>query len=253
MNVLKSKSNISLHPLWIAVLLFLFSPGVSFSQTKIIISFGDSVTEGCGNEVSTCGVTCRPGDDCYDYEDSLQSLLTAHAYDFTVNNFGKGGETTSDALSYPYRFDSVLNSPCNEDAEYILIMEGTNDLLHYANGLDVKYNLGVMIDKSRARGLIPLLATIPPDPEPGHEYKNIPLMNEYIKELAAEKDVLLVDLYEALYLDWPVYTEPRACYSDLTHPNRSGFDAMGTVWYESLVDLLPPKNLSWLKLLLSAP
>lgn len=242
--------------LCLAVVFAVIFPGIGFSQTKIIIGFGDSVTEGCGNEVSTsgCGLTCRPGDDCYDYEDKLQSLLTQHAYDFIVNNFGQGGETTADALGYPYRFDSVLSNSCNADAEYILIMEGTNDLLHEADGLDVKFNLGVMIDKSRVRGLIPLLATIPPDPEPGHEYKNIPLMNEYIRELAEEKDVTLVDLYGALSPDWNVYTDPRACYEDLTHPNKTGFDAMGTVWYEQLSGLLPPKkSFPWLKLLLGAP
>lgn len=253
MQVTTNKLSNWIWLLCFGTVLILFFPLTGFCQTKIIIGFGDSVTEGCGNEASTCGVTCRLGDDCYDYEDSLQSLLTGHAYDFTVNNYGQGGETTSDALSYPYRFDSTLSSSCNEDAEYILIMEGTNDLLHYADGLDVKYNLGVMIEKSRARGLIPLLATIPPDPEPGHEYKNIPLMNEYISDLAEETGVTLVDLYGALSPDWSVYTDPRACYEDLTHPNKSGFEAMGAVWYEKLSDLLPKRNLTWLMLLLNKP
>lgn len=248
MQVTKHILSVWMWQLCLGVVLLVFFPAIGLSQTKIIIGFGDSLTEGCGNEVSTCGVTCRPGDDCYDYEQSLQSLLTQHYYDFTINNFGQGGETTADALSDPYRFDSVLNNPCNADAEYILIVEGTNDLLHEADGLDVKFNLGVMIDKSRARGLIPLLATIPPDPE--HDYKNIPLMNEYIVALAAEKDVILVDLYSALEPDWSVYTDPRACYNDLTHPNKSGFDAMGTVWYETLSEVLPEKNMSWLMLLL---
>ncbi|MBU0944954.1 MAG: SGNH/GDSL hydrolase family protein [Proteobacteria bacterium] len=228
-------------------------PGKGFGQTKIIIGFGDSLTEGCGNEISTCGVSCRLGDDCYDYENNLQSLLDQHAYDFTVNNFGYGGETTADALSYPYRFYSVLSNACNNDAEYILIMEGTNDLLHYANGLDVKFNLGVMIDKSRERGLIPLLATIPPDPEPEHDYKDVPLMNQYIKELAEEKGVVLVDLYTALSPYWNIYTDPRACYGDLTHPNRSGFEAMGSLWYKNLSTLLPKKSLPGLMLLLDKP
>jgi acyl-CoA thioesterase I len=230
----------------------LFTTTVSADETKIIIGFGDSVTEGCGNMVSTCGVTCRPGDNCYDYEDNLESLLIQNKYEYMLTNFGWGGETTSEGIS---RLTSVIDNDCNQGAEYILIMEGTNDLLHGTMGVNVKFNLGVMIDMSREQGLKPLLATLPPDLEPGHEYKNIPLMNNYIRELAVEKNVVLVDLYNALEPDWNVYTDPRACYGDLTHPNRSGFDAMGAVWYESLTEVLPSPlgPLTWLMLLLNKP
>lgn len=232
----------------LSLLLVILFPGTGLCQTKVIIGFGDSLTEGCDVQSGDCGWITGNG-----YEKNLQSLLTGNGYNFLVTNFGRGGETTTDALQG--RFDSVLNEACNQDAEFILIMEGTNDLLHGANGLDVKWNLGIMIEKSIDRGLIPLVATIPPDFEPEHSYKNIPLMNTYIRDLVAEKvaqdkEVILVDQYAALYPYWNSYTP--GCYGDRIHPNATGFDAMGAVWYESLSELLK-RPLTWLLLLLKTP
>jgi lysophospholipase L1-like esterase len=241
-----------------------FSPSTVFGGSKIIIAFGDSLTEGCGNMDSPCGFIPRPGDITYDYEVPLQVLLSENNHDYTVINFGLGGQTTVSDLAYPYRFDSVINNDCNEDAKYILIMEGTNDLFHHVNKSAIQFNLGSMIDQSLAKGLIPLVATITPDKTPGAEYKGIPEMNTLIRQLVEEKvaegkDVILVDQYNELEPDWYAYTNPRGCYSvfdpdDQLHPNASGFSAMGTVWYESLAAIFPrPSSLSWLMLLLSTP
>ena len=205
---------------------------VALCETKTIIAFGDSLTEGCDVHLEGYG-------DCgwiggYGYQKELLTLLTQNDWDHTVNNFGRGGETTTEGVN---RLDSVLGELCNQGADYILLLEGTNDLLHGADGMNVKFNLGVMVDKSRAKGIEPLLATIPPDSEPDHSYKNIPLMNDYIRQLAVEKNIVLVDQYNALEPRWDVYTNPRGCYNDLLHPNSTGFDAMGSVWYDSLSDL----------------
>jgi lysophospholipase L1-like esterase len=118
-----------------------------------------------------------------------------------------------------------------------------------------------MIEKSLAKGLIPLLATIPPDLTPGHEHKGIPEMNALIRQLVDEKklqgkNVVLVDLYASLYPYWNVYTDPRSCYGlfnpdDQLHPNEQGTSAMGAAWYESLAPLLPQNGLPWLMLLLA--
>ncbi len=224
------------------------------TEPTVIIAYGDSLTEGCNvEEAVLCDTNIYRWLGGTGYVGNLTALLTENNYNAVVYNFGKGGETVVDSLSAPYRFDAALNALCNEGAEYILIQEGTNDLLHGANGLDVKFNLGIMIDKSRARGLTPLLATLTPDPD--HDFKGIELMNTWIRELAVEKDVVLVDQYNALAPHWDVYTNPRACYGDLLHPNATGFDAMGAVWYQSLSALLPipVRSLSWLQLLLDTP
>lgn len=227
--------------------------GLAFAQTKSIIAFGDSLTEGCDVHYfgsSVCGWNIGVS---YGYENELRLLLQENGFDeFSVYNYGWGGETTSEGVN---RLDDVLNSTCTEGAEYILIMEGTNDLLHHTGWPEVIFNLDVMVDKSRAAGIVPLLATLTPDPE--NVYKDIPLMNEKIREYAANKvpPVILVDQYNAVKPFWGVYTNPLGCYGDLIHPNPTGFDAIGTTWYKSLSEIFPkpPIYLPWLMLLLGAP
>lgn len=255
----------SVHPLCYTLVFVAaaFFPAVAYSATRVIIAFGDSLTAGCWNtevEDSSCGIVPRQDVDfeSYDYGDQLQDLLVENNYGYVIHNFGKGGETTIEGLE---RFDSVLENSCNRGAKYILIMEGTNDLLHKENKNYITFNLGVMMEKSMARGVIPLVATIPPDLTPGHEYKDIPEMNSLIRELVEEKrsdgEVYLVDQYEALHPYWEFYTDPRSCYASLPgrgddqlHPNAKGTSAMGTVWYESLSRLLP-RSMPWLMLLLA--
>ncbi|MBL4904122.1 MAG: SGNH/GDSL hydrolase family protein [Desulfocapsa sp.] len=226
---------------------FLFSclifslPAIVFADTDTIIAFGDSLTEGCDVYAGECGWE-RSG--THGYEIELEILLKKSFRNYEIHNFGRGGETAQDGM---VRIDSVMRELCNAGAEYILLLEGTNDLLHGARGTDVKYYLDVMIDKSRDHGLVPLIATIPPDPE--HAYKDIPLMNSYIRDLASEKNVPLVELYNEMYPMWNSYTP--GCYGDRTHPNSAGFQTMGEIWFESLSGLIQPKPpLTWLELLL---
>ncbi len=211
----------------------------------IIIGFGDSLTEGCDVYAGDCGWerTTQLG-----YEINLVELLQNSDRNYVVKNFGRGGETAQDGF---VRISQVMAKPCNTGAEYVLILEGTNDLLHGARGLDVKFYLGLMIDQVVAKGMVPLLATITPDADPEHRYKNIPLMNEYIRDLAEEKNVQLVELYNQMQPDWGKYTP--GCYGDLLHPNIAGFQTMGQIWFDSLAVLIPAKpdiHLTWLNLLL---
>lgn len=217
-------------------------------KSGIIIGFGDSLTEGCDVYAGQCGWE-RTGESGYEIE--LVKLLQNSDRDYIVNNFGHGGETAKDGVA---RIGQVMAEPCNEGAEYVLVLEGTNDLLHGSRGEDVKYYLALIIDQIVAKGLVPLLATLTPDAEPGHSYKDIPLMNEYIRDLAQEKNVSLVELYGQMEPDWGSYTP--GCYGDLLHPNVYGFQTIGKIWFDSLADLIPEKpkaTLTWLNLLLHSP
>lgn len=238
-NTLKSQGFIFCLSLMFAMLF----PDMGYSEGLSIIAFGDSLTEGC--DVSGYTV-CAGWMGGYNYTNNLKSLLLANGHTaVTIYNHGRGGESTWESVN---RMSYLFALVCNKHTGYILIMHGTNDLFHGEQMMNIKFNLGVMIDKSLANGLVPLLATIPPDPD--HEWKDIPLMNEYIRQLAQEKNVQLVDQYNFLAANWDAYTNPRGCYGDLLHPNRSGFDAIGLLWYESLSGLLPKNTLPWLNLLL---
>jgi len=94
----------------------------------IIIAMGDSLTEGCDVYHGNCGWE-RSGN--LGYEIELEPLLKQSFRDYTVTNFGLGGETAKDAI-VKGRLESVINETCNLKAEYILILEGTNDLFHHS-------------------------------------------------------------------------------------------------------------------------
>lgn len=238
--------------LCLGLLLIVQSPAKALGEElKSILAFGDSLTEGCdvhllGN--SACGWVDGVS---WGYPAELQTILNENNHDIVVYNHGIGGETTAEGVN---RIDSVLDTACSQGAEYILILEGTNDLLFHKTWQQVLFNLTQMVKKSRARGVEPLVATLTPDPE--HSYKDIPLMNYWLRDWAVNSEVapvVLVDLYNAVAPYWSSYTNPRGCYNDQLHPNLSGFNAIAATWYASLSDLLAKPRLPWLMLLLGAP
>ncbi|MBU0664966.1 MAG: SGNH/GDSL hydrolase family protein [Proteobacteria bacterium] len=183
----------------------------------------------------------------YNYPVYLEALYKAEGRDSTVKNFGKGGETTPDGVN---RLDTVLNSSCNPKVDYVLLLEGTNDLFFHNDPSVISFNLGVMIDKVRAKGIEPVLATITPDDD--HTWKEIEQTNELIRSLASAKGVILVDQYNALKPYWYWYTHPEGCYGDHLHPNAKGFNAIATTWYTS-IPKPTARTLPWLMLLLRTP
>ncbi len=223
----------------------IFFPSIIFGQ-EVVIAFGDSLTEGCGYAdllpyLGECGWENRH----YTYPMWLTTFFADANQDVAVNNFGKGGETTTEGVA---RLTEVFDQSCNASAGYVLLLQGANDLFHHSDPSVVYFNLAVMIDTVREKGKIPLLATITPDPD--HPWKEIEQTNSYIRSLASEKNVLLVDLFAALAPYWYWYTHPAGCYGDLQHPNSRGFYEMAVTWHKSLSTLIKKPSMPWLMLLL---
>lgn len=218
------------------------------SSEKKLISFGDSLTEGCGipgeyYKEAQCGFWVGRNDH---YPLYLEQAAADDSKDITVFNYGIGGETTVEGLS---RLNQILNNACHDEIHYVLILQGTNDLFHHNDEYVVQYNLREMIKLVRSHEIEPLIATITPDPD--NTWKNIDLMNGLIRNLASEENVILVDLYNELASDWEYYTDPMGCYMDKLHPNPYGFQQMALAWYTSLKDYLKNPNpaMPWLYLL----
>ncbi len=224
----------------------IFFSDICFSQT--VIAFGDSLTEGCGEPDLVYWGECGWENRSYTYPMWLETIFADENQEVTVNNFGRGGETTIDAVS---RLTEVLNQPCNAAVDYVLLLHGTNDLFHHTDPGVVYFNLGAMIDIVRAKGKEPLLATITPDPD--HPWKEIETTNSYIRSLASEKGVSLVDLYSELAPYWYWYTHPAGCYLDQLHPNTHGFYAIAGLWHKSLSEMIKKPSMPWLMLLLKPP
>jgi len=139
----------------------------------VIVAFGDSITAGYG------GITPYPS--------RLQNLLGACA---RVINQGKGGEWTNNGVD---RIGSVL---AQYKPNYILIMEGANDVMGGNSAATVKFNLSKMVQKSVAAGATPLLSTITPNTKVSSVTKSIPnIYNPGIVDLASNLGITLIDSF----------------------------------------------------------
>ena len=208
-------------PVALFIALFLAAAGPLRAETYAVDAFGDSITAGWV-------VYARDGNGCVGcggYEPVLQSLLKNAGREAVVKNWGKGGETSSDGAS---RVDIVI---ALDKPRYMLLMEGTNDLL-FLSPDTVRKNMARMVDISLSKGVTPVLGTITPDSRGG---KPISQTNTLLKELATQKNIPLADHYTAVKDNWSSLT------ADGLHPNSAGYAKMAEVWFDAMktIDLTP--------------
>ena len=201
-------------PVFLFLVFFLLVAGPLRAETYTVDAFGDSITAGWW-------VYARNGNGCVGcggYEPALQSLLKSAGRDAVVKNWGKGSETTDHGAS---RIDDVI---AHDKPRYMLLMEGTNDLL-YLSPDTVRKNMAYMVDLSLARGVTPILGTITPDSRGG---KPISQTNALLRELATQKKIALADLYAAVKDSWSSLT------ADGLHPNSAGYSKIAQVWTSAM-------------------
>lgn len=198
----------------IVVLVILVSVTISYSadepvQKIRIVAFGDSITAGFGATA---------------YSVYLQQILNANNCNSIVINEGKSGEQTTEGVK---RIDSVI---AKHKPNFILIMEGANDARSGVSAEVTAANLGTMMDKAVAAGVIPKMSSITPNTEGGTENKAIPeVYNPKIQQQAANRGVSFVDNYSALAgPSWPSYN-----YDGL-HMTNLGQNVIAQEFYNSI-------------------
>lgn len=222
-------------------------PRITLTQ---FTAFGDSLTWGVTSDpVSTTLAGLRmltlvepPPPEAYpnQLEQMLRGrykLQTEHVY-----NEGVGGERVDpEGLA---RMPSALRA---HPTEVMLLMEGTNDLLDIPDGFTRALNgLDRMVVDALGRGYEVMLATIPPQRAGGSHVpprdavaKRIPGFNDQVRAIAANRNVPLVDVYDAmkdkLYL----------IGVDDLHPTPQGYQVMAQTFLDAIrkqYEVKPPSQ-----------
>lgn len=180
------------------------------------IAFGDSITEGGGVQEN--------------YPSRLERKLDEGIGPSTVVNEGIGGERTFQGLA---RIDDVLTT---HNAQFILIMEGTNDIIYQYSTETIIFNLGEIIEHSKNFGTTPLIAQLTPRQDfLDNRVKED--VNPAIVNMAKEKTITCVDQYTEMAKDKSGYMQ------DTVHPNDEGYELMAQTWYNAIYTIhFPPEE-----------
>ena len=196
----------------------LFSPVVGFVLVlsvhlpcayalDTIVTFGDSITRGFGS---------------VPYAEHLQGLIDASGGAATVLNKGVDGENTVQGLS---RIGGVLRETA---PQYILIMEGANDVIDGISSETTSWDIGAMIKKAVGAGVIPVTSTITPNTK-GGDHPQIPeRYNPAIVNEVAASGTAQVDCYGAVVSNW------SGLSFDGLHPNNDGSAILAQTFFPAL-------------------
>ena len=198
------------------------------SAQTIYVAFGDSITEGTGDEEGG------------GYPPRLEALLIARGRNADVRNRGVAGETTVDGLAR-------INSVIAQGGDVMLIMEGTNDLPHNVSPETIAFNLDEMAKRVEQAGMDAVIATvIPRSPIANVDRENIltQQLAEVIRDLAGTSERELVDPFEDFITTPNYYQEFYSKDPDdpVGHPNARGYDKLARVFLDVImgVDSVPP-------------
>jgi hypothetical protein len=126
------------------------------------------------------------------------------------------------------------------DARYILIMEGTNDVINPPISMDTAaFNIREMARKCLAAGLFPTIATIVPRHDwlgvMTYYHKRLLDLNDQIRQVAAALPVSFVDMY-TLFNEYPESDGGvlSLLSGDLKHPSEKGYQFMAEAWLNEI-------------------
>ena len=207
---------------------------VNFGVGDYYVGFGDSITAGYGDDITSDNISLDGRNDWKGYEPILNNLLTAKkGYPHTVEAEGFGG---SESLDGAHIINDVISR--HPGAQYFLIMFGTNDShVGTPSGLGLnpgdanyagtyKENIQTIIDSVVAAGMTPVLAKVPY--RLNSSAAILALVQEYnqvIDELIAANGILVPapDFYT-------YFASHTGEFSDDLHPNGVGYQSMANLW-----------------------
>ena len=213
----------------IIALLFLLSLD---AQAIKIAAFGDSITRGYPYYTDNAWGYANNGG----YIPSLQFQLNAADWglgeSITVYNWGFPGELVT-GLFLPgeggrNRFPSPI---LDSSPDYVLIMEGTNDLSSGIGPGAISDRLNQIVTEVIDDGRIPVMGTLLPRFDGKVSSSSVLSVNTNIKSIGVSRDVEVADLYagNGNWINW------NSMMTDGLHPNLTGYALMANIWFDALV------------------
>jgi lysophospholipase L1-like esterase len=164
------------------------------------VAFGDSLTEGTVSAPVTLRLVNVPSA----YPARLQDALRARYKDqpdIVVANEGRAGESAIDGRA------RLIDAIRADNPEVLILMDGANDLLFYhSRGISrVVSGMEDMIKEARRRGILVLVASLPPQRAGGLRAEGEPYLaetNAQLRATAAEEGAGFVDVNAQLDLSF---------------------------------------------------
>ena len=214
----------------VIALLFLLSLD---AQAIKIAAFGDSITRGYPYYTNDANGLANNGG----YIPGLQSQLNAADWglgeSITVYNWGHPGETVF--FDGRNRFPSPVLNTAGKEPDYVLIMEGTNDLPWGIGPGAIGDKLNQIVTEVLNAGRIPVLGTLLPRFDGKVSSSTLNSVNVNIKSIGTSRDVEVADLYagNGNWVNW------NSMMTDGLHPNTTGYALMANIWFATLQEVGP--------------
>jgi len=223
-----------------------------------IVSLGDSLTQGDGDETGIGGYPAR-----------LQKSIEALRPGSQIQNLGRSGWASADLINGLNGDPSQLDQAVAAKAQIATVWIGSNDLWYlYEYGPDpmtseaeqtdlqtYETNIDTILSKltgSGAKVFIALLddqskrpvAAHPSNPaEPAFPSttaddlarmsKHVDAYNEIIRRKAAQYGAVTVDFF-----DTDIFTNAATLYTDGNHPNPAGYEKITYIWFDAMENYL---------------
>lgn len=213
-----------------AALLLIGGARSSLAQVRLL-AFGDSITEGRGDD---------PARTLKGYPPRLESLLQNAGVQARVDNKGMGGQDTTQDIT---RIDDVL-AQMPTSTEVLLLMEGTNDISRGISFETTMFDLREMARKAELKGLAVVHATlIPRVPSAWVDDRNVVNLRlaENLRDLAGTRNRDLADPFEVfsnlpnLFATYYTPITPEAP-DPVGHPNAAGYDKLAQLFFDVIRD-----------------
>jgi lysophospholipase L1-like esterase len=267
MFFIRGDNNMKKYKIMVLFFLLFLSVQSAFAQSITLVTVGDSLTAGDGDDGIGGGYPAR-----------LLSLLQTSNPGSTLSNRAISGDTTTDLVNK--QLDNAvadLNTAPAENRKMALVWIGSNDLFglynsdvcdeYYGGNLSLceevemgyaKDNVNTILTRLKSTGAELYIALLDDqsrrpvitdpvlrgdsfpgitDAEAERMATQISAYNNNTQSLAAIHRATTVDFFNTVIFEsWATLSD------DGNHPNGAGYDAITDIWHQAITDNPPPVN-----------